>query len=208
MRDPIEIYYPEALAVAGACSAQTTTNVIPGCTSYNSNVGNAVYQGVEARFVQHFAQQHLYMTAMYGLNVAYPKDLNANFSNPTSGANLVNNQQFPGIPQQQGSLEFDWAQGRWHAATQAIFRGYNNELSQGPITWIDASVGFKLSDENDLMLQGTNLFNDAAGTIHAVRRRRSVSRGRRNFAADRSSLRRAVWASAHLHRTHVRRRAL
>ena len=149
--------------VAGGCAAQTTTNVIPGCTSYNSNVGNAVYQGVEARFVQHFARQHLYMTAMYGLNVAYPKDLNANFSNPTSGANLVNNQQFPGIPQQQGSLEFDWAQGRWHAATQAIFRGYNNELSQGPITWIDASVGFKLSGENDLMLQGTNLFNDSAG---------------------------------------------
>jgi outer membrane receptor protein involved in Fe transport len=163
LRDPIEIYYPEAAALAGLCLAQTPSAPVPGCVSYNSNVGNAVYQGIEARFVQRFAPQHLFLTANYGLNVAYPKDLNADFSNPTSGANLVANQQFPGIPQQQGSLELDWAQNRWHAATQAIFRGYNNELSQGPITWIDASVGFKFNEETDLTFQGTNLFDDSAG---------------------------------------------
>lgn len=165
LRDPIEIYYPLALADSNAClpPANTPSTPVPGCVSYNSNVGNAVYQGAEVRYVQRFAPQHLFLTAMYGLNVAYPKNLNADFSNPTSAGSLVDNQQFLGIPQQQGSLELDWAQGSWHAATEAIFRGNNNELNQGPITWIDASVGFKINDQSDLTFQGTNLFNDAAG---------------------------------------------
>jgi len=118
--------------------------------------------------VQRFAPQHLFLTAMYGLNVAYPKDLNADYSNPTSAGSLVDYQQFLGIPQQQGSLELDWAQGSWHAATQAIFRGNNNELNQGPFTWIDASVGYKLNSQCDLTLVGTNLFNDAAGRFTLI----------------------------------------
>lgn len=163
LRDPIEIFYPLALADSGACAAQTPAAPVPGCVSYNSNVGNAVYQGIEAKYVQRFAQQHLFLTAMYGLNVAYPKDLNANFSNPTSGGNLVDNQQFLGIPQQQGSLELDWAQGNWHAATQAVFRGNNNELNQTPFTFVNASLGYKINAATDLTLQGTNIFGDAAG---------------------------------------------
>jgi outer membrane receptor protein involved in Fe transport len=163
LRDPIEIYYPYELAQSGACATQTPTAPVPGCVSFNSNVGNAVYQGAEVRFVQRFAPQHLFLTAMYGLNVAYPKDLNADYSNPTSAGSLVDNTQFLGIPQQQGSLELDWANGNWHAAAQAIFRGNNNELNQGPITWIDAAVGLKINDTTDLTLQGTNLFQDAAG---------------------------------------------
>ena len=163
LRDPIEIYYPLALADSGACRTQTPTSPVPGCISYNSNVGNAVYQGAEVRYVQRFVPQHLFLTAMYGLNVAYPKDLNANYSNPTSAGNLLDNTQFLGIPQQQGSLELDWANGSWHAATEAVFRGNNNELNQGPITWIDASAGFKLNTWSDLTLAATNIFNDAAG---------------------------------------------
>ena len=167
LRDPIEIYYPTA-AIPSAQNGFTTPCLsgalpIQDCISYNSNVGNAVYQGVEARYVQRFVPQHLFLTAMYGLNVAYPKDLNASFSNPTSGGNLVDNEQFLGIPQQQGSLELDWAEGNWHATTQAIFRGDNNELNQGPFTFINASVGFKVGEHSDLTFQGTNLFNDAAG---------------------------------------------
>lgn len=163
LRDPIEIYYPSALAASGACSGQTAANPVPGCVSYNSNVGNAVYQGAEVRFVQRLAPYHLFLTAMYGLNVAYPKDLNADFSNPTSGANLVDNEQFPGIPQQQGSLELSYAQSPWHSAVQWIFRGNNNELSQGPFSMIDAAVGFKVNDMSDITLTGTNLFSNVAG---------------------------------------------
>jgi outer membrane cobalamin receptor len=163
LRDPIEIYYPLELAESGACAGQTAANPVPGCISYNSNVGNAVYQGIEARFVQRFAPEHLFLTAMYGLNVAYPKNLNADFSNPTSAGSLVDNTQFLGIPQQQGSLELDWAQGSWHAAMQGVFRGNNNELNQGPFTFINASVGFKLNEATDVTFQGTNLFGDAAG---------------------------------------------
>jgi outer membrane receptor protein involved in Fe transport len=163
LRDPIEIYYPLALADSGACKHQTPEAPVPGCISYNSNVGNAVYQGAEVRYVQRFVPQHLFLTAMYGLNVAYPKNLNANYSNPTSAGSLVDNTQFLGIPQQQGSLELDWANGSWHAATEAVFRGNNNELNQGPFTWIDASAGMRLNTWSDLTVAATNIFNDAAG---------------------------------------------
>lgn len=163
LRDPIEIYYPLAAANAGTCLPQLTGTIVPGCISYNSNVGNAVYQGAEIRFVQRFVPEHLFLTAMYGLNVAYPKDLNANFSNPTSAGNLVDNTQFLGIPQQQGSLELDWAENGWHAGAQAVFRGNNNELNQPPFTVINATVGVGLNKFTDISVQGTNLFSDAAG---------------------------------------------
>ncbi|MBV8639653.1 MAG: TonB-dependent receptor [Candidatus Eremiobacteraeota bacterium] len=163
LRNPIEIYYPLELAQSGVCGAQTPTAPVPGCVSYNSNVGNAVYQGAEVRFVQRFAPEHLFLTAMYGLNVAYPKDLTADFSNPTSAGNLVDNTQFLGIPQQQGSLELDWAENAWHAGAQAVFRGNNNELNQPPFTVINATVGVGLTKFIDFSVQGTNIFSDAAG---------------------------------------------
>jgi outer membrane receptor protein involved in Fe transport len=163
LRDPIEIFYPLALAQSGACLHQTAQNPVPGCVSFNSNVGNAVYQGAEVRFVQRFVPAHLFLTAMYGLNIAYPKDLNADFSNPTSAGNLVDNEQFLGIPQQQGSLELDYAKDNWHGALGAIFRGNNNELNQSPLTWIDASAGYKIGKVSDLTLAATNIFNAGAG---------------------------------------------
>jgi len=163
LRNPIEVYYPLAAANAGLCAANSPTHPIPGCVSYNSNDGNAVYEGAEVRFVQRFAPQHLFLTAMYGLNIAYPTSLDASFSNPTSGGNLVNNAQFLGIPQQQGSLELDWAQHGWHASTTANFRGFNNELSQTPFTIVNALVGKALGPHADLSLAATNVFNDAAG---------------------------------------------
>ena len=163
LRNPIEIYYPLAAASAGLCAGNSPINPIPGCISYNSNDGNAVYEGVEVRFVQHFAPQHLFLTAMYGLNVAYPTSLDASFSNPTSGGNLVNGAQFLGISQQQGSLEMDWAQHGWHASTTANFRGFNNELSQTPFTIVNALVGKRIDSHLDLSVAASNLFNDAAG---------------------------------------------
>lgn len=163
LRDPVEVYYPFELVAASACLPQLKGAIVPGCVSYNSNVGNAVYQGAEVRFVQNFAPQHIFLTAAYGLNVAYPEDLTADFSNPTSGGNLVDNQQFLGIPQQQGSLELAYRNDPMHAAIQAIFRGNNNELNQGPFTIIDASVGVKVNAMSDISLTGTNLFSDDAG---------------------------------------------
>lgn len=163
LRDPIEIYYPLALAASGACLGQTPASPVPGCVSFNSNVGNAVYQGAEVRYVQRFAQQHLFLSAMYGLNVAYPKDLNADFSNPTSGGSLVDYRQFLGIPQQQGSLELDWANNGWHAASQVIFRGNNNELNLAPFSIVDALVGKQIGAHLDFSIAGTNLFSSASG---------------------------------------------
>ena len=163
LRDPIEIYYPYQLTTpVNQCAGQTPAAPIPGCISFNSNNGSAVYEGGEVRFLQRFAKQHLFLTAMYGVNVAYPKDFTPDFSNPTSGANLVNNQQFAGIPQQQGSLEIDWANRGWHAATNAIFRGNNNWLGRGPFTIVNAAAGRALTDAIDVTLVGTNIFGDAA----------------------------------------------
>ncbi len=163
LRDPIEIYYPYQLTTpVNRCAGQTPSAPIPGCISINSNNGNAVYTGAEVRFVQRFVPEHLFLTAMYGLNVAYPKDFTADFSNPTSGSNLVNYQQFAGIPQQQGSLQLDWAEKAWHASASAIFRGKNNGLGRDPFTIFNAAVGFHLNKQTDVTFIGTNLSNDAA----------------------------------------------
>jgi outer membrane receptor protein involved in Fe transport len=163
LRDPVEIFYPLAAVAAGSCAANTYSHPIPACVSFNSNVGNAVYTGAEVRFVQRFTPQHLFVTARYGLNSAYPKDLNAQFSNPTSGGNLVDNAQFLGIPQQQGSLQLDWANRGWHSAAAAIFRGTNNELNLAPFTVVNALAGKHVGDGLDLSLAATNLFNAGAG---------------------------------------------
>ena len=163
LRNPIEIFYPTALAASGACLKQTPADPVPGCVSYNSNVGNAVYQGVEVRYLQRLSPQHLFLTASYGLNVAYPKNLNAAFSNPTSGGDLVDNQQFLGIPQQQGSVQLDWTNQGWHAATALVFRGNNNELHQGPFGILDALIGRQIAPHVDFSLAGTNLTNAVAG---------------------------------------------
>ncbi len=154
LRDPIETFYP-------------VNTINPGCattfTSYPINIGNAVYQGAELRYSQRLPRAHMYLTAQYGLNVAYPQNMPDTVSNPTSGANIVNNQQFANIPQQQASLETDYDYYGWHVATAAVFRGPNNPLHQPPIVFVDAAVGRKLGQHVDLTLAGTNLFSAAAG---------------------------------------------
>jgi outer membrane cobalamin receptor len=178
LRDPIEIYYPFQLTNPGIsagnptgaslCLGQTPTAPIPGCVSYQSNVGNAVYQGIEMKFVQSFVPQHLFLTAMYGLNISYPKDLNSFYSNPTFGGGLVDNQQFPGVPQQQGSLELDYADNGFKWATNAIFRGGNNELNQGPFTVFNTGVTFKMNAASDITFSGTNLFNGGVSSRYTL----------------------------------------
>jgi outer membrane cobalamin receptor len=165
LRDPIENYYPIALAGTPACvgPANAPPNVNPRCFSYPINVGNVVYEGLEARYVQQFIARHLFLTAEYGLNVAYPFNLGSNVSNPTSGGDLVNGQQFLGIPQQQGSLRLDFTLNPWHASIAATFRGKNNELNQGPLTWIDAAAGRRVTPNLDVTIAATNIFNDGAG---------------------------------------------
>lgn len=163
LRNPVEVYYPVQLAQSGGCLANSVSNPVPGCVSFSSNVGNAVYEGAEIRYAKRFVPEHLFLSAMYGLNIAYPKNLNAFFSNPTSAANLVDNQQFPGIPQQQGSLEADYTPGSWHTAVQGIFRGPNNELNLPPFTTVNAAIGKRLDEHADLTLAITNVFNAAVG---------------------------------------------
>ncbi|HEV2260687.1 MAG TPA: TonB-dependent receptor, partial [Candidatus Rubrimentiphilum sp.] len=150
LRDPIENYYPG--------------NTCPTISySYPINVGNAVYQGAEVRFVQRFPRAHAFFTAMYGLNVAYPVNMPVTVSNPTSGAFIVNGEQFPNIPQQQASFEGDWEYNNWHAAAIGVFRGKNNPLNQPPVVFVDAAVGRQIARNLDLTIAGTNLLNTAAG---------------------------------------------
>lgn len=150
LRDPIENFYP-----GNTCP---TTSY-----SFPINIGNAVYEGAELRYVQRFPRAHAFITAMYGLNVAYPTNMPVTVSNPTSGAYIINNEQFANIPQQQASLEADWEYSGWHAAAVGVYRGNNNPLNQPPVVFVDAALGHRLGEHLDLTLAGTNLFNAAAG---------------------------------------------
>ena len=102
------------------------------------------------------------MTLSYGLNVAYPYALGPFVSNPTSGGTLVDYQQFLGVPQQQGSAAFIWAQKGWHASTAFTFAGKNNTLNQPPYTLVDAAFG-KNFGRIDLTVAATNIFNAVSG---------------------------------------------
>ncbi len=153
LRDPIENYYPVP---------------IPGTTqfSFPINVGNVVYQGAEIRLSKRFT--HLFVSANYGLNVAYPKNFpGLTVSNPTSGSFLVNGAQFIGIPQQVASLGLDWSAGAYHAAIDTSFRGSNNSLNQGPYATVDAGFGRSFG-KIDVTLAGTNLTNAVAGRFTSL----------------------------------------
>jgi hypothetical protein len=102
------------------------------------------------------------MTLSYGLNVAYPYALGPFVSNPTSGGTLVDFEQFLGVPQQQGSAVFTWAQQGWHASTALTFAGRNNTLNQPPYTMVDAAIG-KNFGRLDFTLAATNIFNAVSG---------------------------------------------
>ncbi len=160
LRNPIENYYPYQIATGGVCTGPTNTPpaVNAACFSYPINIGNAVYEGSEVRYAQAIVHAHLFLTADYGLNVAFPENLGASVANPTSGSSLVNGEQFMDIPQQQGSLQVDWTPSAWHASVGAVFRGKNNEYHQGPLALIDAAVGLKVDPELDVTLTGTNIF--------------------------------------------------
>jgi outer membrane cobalamin receptor len=151
LRDPIENFYP----LGAACPAQN-----PPLQSFPINVGNVVYQGTEVHFTHRFAQ--LLLDARYGLNVAYPFNFPTTISNPTSGGNLVANEQFLNIPQQQAALGLAYDGAAWHAAMQTYYRGKNNELNQGPFAIVNAAVG-KRFGKLDLTLAGTNLTNAVSG---------------------------------------------
>ena len=116
----------------------------------------------EVRYSQGFPKQHLTMVLSYGLNVAYPYSLGPNVSNPTSGGSLVDDEQFLGVPQQQGSATFTWALHGWHASTAATISGNNNPLGQQPFTIVNGAIGHDFG-RLDITLAATNIFNAASG---------------------------------------------
>jgi outer membrane cobalamin receptor len=156
LRDTIENYYPGGGAKSFCNTSPGFAYVIP------VNIGNAVYEGAEARYKQLFPRLNLTATFSYGLNVAYPYALGPFVSNPTSGGTLVADQQFLGVPQQQGSAAFGWARNGWHASTAFTFAGTNNTLHQSPYTLVDAALG-KNFGHLDFTIAATNIFNAASG---------------------------------------------
>ncbi|MBV9719354.1 MAG: TonB-dependent receptor [Candidatus Eremiobacteraeota bacterium] len=156
LRDTIENYYPGGGAQSFCGTPQGFAYEIP------INIGNAVYEGAEARYKQTFPRLNLTATFSYGLNVAYPYALGPFVSNPTSGGTLVDYQQFLGVPQQQGSAVLAWARNGWHASTALTFAGRNNTLNQPPYTLVDGAIG-KNFGHIDFTIAATNLFSTAAG---------------------------------------------
>jgi outer membrane cobalamin receptor len=156
LRDTIENYYPGG-------GSQSFCSTPPGFAyEIPINIGNAVYEGAEARFKDMFPRLNLTATLSYGLNVAYPYALGPYVSNPTSGGTLVDYEQFLGVPQQQGSAVFTWANDGWHASTALIFAGRNNTLNQPPYTLVDGALG-KNFGHIDFTIAVTNIFNAASG---------------------------------------------
>lgn len=156
LRDTIENYYPGGGAVSFCGTPLGFAYEIP------INIGNAVYEGAEARYKQSFPRQNLVATFSYGLNVAYPYALGPFVSNPTSGGTLIDYQQFLGVPQQQGSAMLTWARDGWHASTAFTFAGKNNTLNQPPYTLVDGAVSQNFG-HLDFTVAVTNLFNAASG---------------------------------------------
>jgi Carboxypeptidase regulatory-like domain/TonB-dependent Receptor Plug Domain len=156
LRDTIENYYPGGGRESFCNTPLGFANEIP------INIGNAVYEGAEARYKQFFPRLHVIATLSYGLNVAYPYALGPYVSNPTSGGTLVDDQQFLGVPQQQGSAVLAWALQGWHASTALTFAGKNNTLNQPPYTLVDAAFG-KSVGRVDLTIAATNIFNAVSG---------------------------------------------
>jgi hypothetical protein len=83
-------------------------------------------------------------------------------SNPTSGGTLIDNQQFLGVPQQQGSAVLTWARNGWHASTALTLAGKNNTLNQPPYTLVDGAVG-KNFGRIDVTIAATNIFSAVSG---------------------------------------------
>lgn len=158
LRDTIENFYPGGGRVS-YCGNRSPNGFV---YSYPINIGNAVYQGAEVRYRRQLPALHLFLTAQYALNVSYPQNMGSTVANPTSGGDIVNNQQFLQIPQQQGSLSLTWAQNGFHAGSAVTFRGWNNELNQPPFALVDAAVG-KSFGGFDVTLAATNLFNAVSG---------------------------------------------
>lgn len=156
LRDTIENYYPGGGAVSFCGTPLGFAYEIP------INIGNAVYEGAEARYKQSFPRLNLVATFSYGLNVAYPYALGPFVSNPTSGGTLIDYQQFLGVPQQQGSAMLTWARDGWHASTAFTLAGKNNTLNQPPYTLVDGAVG-KNFGHLDFTIAVTNLFNAVSG---------------------------------------------
>ncbi|MGC1380959.1 MAG: TonB-dependent receptor [Candidatus Baltobacteraceae bacterium] len=156
LRDTIENYYPGGGAQSFCGTAQGFAYVIP------INIGNAVYEGAEARYKQTFPRLNLTATLSYGLNVAYPYALGPYVSNPTSGGTLVGGEQFLGVPQQQGSAVLTWALAGWHASTAITLAGRNNTLNQPPYTLVDGAIGHNFGIV-DFTLAATNIFNAVSG---------------------------------------------
>ncbi len=156
LRDTIENYYPGGGAQSFCNTSQGFAYEIP------INIGNAVYEGAEARYKQMFPRLNLTATLSYGLNVAYPYALGPWVSNPTSGGTLVDDEQFLGVPQQQGSAVLTWAQNGWHASTALTFAGRNNTLNQPPYTLVDGAIG-KNFGHVDFTIAATNIFSAVSG---------------------------------------------
>ncbi len=156
LRDTIENYYPGGGARSFCNTPLGFAYVIP------VNIGNAVYEGAEARYKQLFPRLNLTATFSYGLNVAYPYALGPFVSNPTSGGTLIQDEQFLGVPQQQGSATFIWARNGWHASSAFTFAGNNNTLHQPAYTLVDAAIG-KNFGHLDFTLAATNIFNAVSG---------------------------------------------
>ena len=160
LRGPIEIAYP----LAAACPANAPGSMIAG-QALPINIGNAVYEGGTFRLARRFGA--LFTHLDYGINVAYPLNLPRSVANPTSGANLVANQQFQGIPAHVASLGAGYRRNGNHVAIVATYRGRNNELNAGAYAIVNGAIGKQIG-ALDATIGFTNLTHANAAAFTKI----------------------------------------
>jgi outer membrane receptor protein involved in Fe transport len=161
LRIPIENFYP----LGTTCPASGASVV---AQSFPVNVGNAIYQGGALTLLHRFGAVSARID--YAIDQTYPTSLPADFvANPTSGSNLVPNQQFAGISPHTGALDVRYVRAHGsHFDLFATYRGKNNELHQGPYAEIGAAVGSTLADGLDVSLAAQNVTNAVSGRFTLI----------------------------------------
>jgi hypothetical protein len=160
LRNPIELAYPlDAGCPGGVAGSAVSGQVVP------VNVSNAIYQGGTLRLGKRVGA--FFLRAEYGVNAAYPLAFPKSVANPTSGASLVANQQFQGIPIHVATLGAQYERNGYHGAFAVNYRGINNELNAGPYATLSGALGRRVRGV-DYSLGFHNLTNAVAGNFTKI----------------------------------------
>ncbi|MBC5823221.1 MAG: TonB-dependent receptor [Candidatus Eremiobacteraeota bacterium] len=133
-----------------------SVNQTTGALVFLKNLGNVIYQGAELRLDRPLAEGTR-LHASYGIDIAYPRD--NPFAFDPAAPNVVQNQQFQGIPPRKAQMSLDRHAPRgFNYAVTASYESAYNELNRPAYVLVDAGLGITLG-HTQAWLNGKNLTN-------------------------------------------------